>query len=75
MLDTMKTRAGRIALIVVGLTTLVTGAIFAGQGLNLIPGSFMTGDRTWLWVGLVLVVVGLVVTVLGLRRSGRELRK
>ena len=60
---------------VVGLTTLVTGAIFAGQGLNLIPGSFMTGDRTWLWVGLLLVVVGLVVTVLGLRRSGRELRK
>lgn len=71
----MKTRAGRIALIVVGLTTLVAGSIFAGQGLNLIPGSFMTGDRTWLWVGLVLVVVGLVVTVLGLRRSGRELRK
>ena len=71
----MKTGAWRIALMVVGLTTLVTGAIFAGQGLNLIPGSFMTGDRTWLWVGLLLVVVGLVVTVLGLRRSGRELRK
>ncbi len=67
----MKTGAGRIALIVVGLTALMTGAIFTGQGLNLIPGSFMTGDRTWFWVGLVLVVVGIVVTVLGLRRSGK----
>ena len=71
----MNTGAGRIALIVVGLTALVTGGIFAGQGLNLIPGSVMTGDRTSFWIGLVLVVVGIVVTVLGVRRSGSDLRK
>ena len=45
------------------------GLLFAGQGLNLVPGSFMTGDRTWFWVGLVLVVVGVVLVVTGLRRG------
>ena len=47
----------------------LVGLLFAGQGLNLVPGSFMTGDRTWFWVGLVLVVVGVVLVVAGLRRG------
>jgi hypothetical protein len=39
--------------------------------MNLIPGSSMTGDRTWVYVGLILAVVGIVLVVLGLRRPGR----
>ena len=54
---------------VVGVVLTLVGLVFAGQGLNLIPGSFMTGDRTWFWVGLVLVVVGVVLVVAGLRRG------
>jgi hypothetical protein len=54
--------------VVVGAVTALIGLLFAGQGLNLVPGSFMTGDRTWFWVGLVLVVLGLVSIVTGLRR-------
>lgn len=64
----MKSGTGRIALIVVGLVALAAGGIWAGQGLNLIPGSFMTGDRTWLYVGVVVAVVGVILLVLGLRR-------
>ncbi|MBF4577021.1 hypothetical protein [Frondihabitans sp. VKM Ac-2883] len=69
----MQSRTGRIALVAVGLVVAIVGAVFAGQGLNLIPGSTMTGDRTWLYVGAVMVVVGLVLVWLGLRRapSGR----
>lgn len=68
----VNTSAVRAVLVVVGVIALVVGAVFAGQGLNLIPGSFMTGDRTWLFVGVVLVVIGVVLLVRGLRpRRGR----
>jgi hypothetical protein len=55
--------------LVIGLLIALLGLLFAGQGLNLVPGSFMTGDRTWFWVGLVLVVIGVVLVVAGLRRG------
>ena len=45
------TRTLRTILIVLGSIALVAGAVFAGQGIGVIPGSFMTGDRTWLIVG------------------------
>ena len=55
--------------VVLGAVVALLGLLFAGRGLNLVPGSFMTGDRTWFWVGLVLVVVGVVLVVAGLRRG------
>jgi hypothetical protein len=55
--------------LVIGVLIALLGLLFAGQGLNLVPGSFMTGDRTWFWVGLVLVVIGVVLVVAGLRRG------
>ncbi|MCU1513606.1 MAG: hypothetical protein JWO10_696 [Microbacteriaceae bacterium] len=58
-------------MMVVGVIVLVIGLVFAGQGSNLIPGSSMTGDHMWLYIGLVLAVVGIVLLVLGLRRPGR----
>ncbi len=67
----MKNGTARFALIVVGTLALLMGVIFAGQGANLIPGSFMTGDPTWLVVGLILVVVGVVLLVVALRRPRR----
>ena len=68
----VNSRGARLALIVVGAIAVVTGAVWVGQGANLIPGSFMTGDRTWLAVGLVVAVVGLVLVATGLRRAGRR---
>ena len=55
--------------VVIGAILALVGLLFAGQGLNLVPGSFMTGDRTWFWVGLALVVVGVVLVVAGLDRG------
>ena len=51
----------RVALLVVGLLVLLTGAVFAGQGLGYIPGSVMTGDMKWFWIGGAMVVVGLAL--------------
>ena len=67
----MTSSTARTVLTAVGVIALLIGGVFAGQGLNLIPGSFMTGDRTWLYIGLIIAVVGIILMVLGLRRSGR----
>ena len=40
---------------------MLVGAVFAGQGLGYIPGSFMTGDMHWFWIGSVMVVAGLAI--------------
>ena len=69
-LGDVTSRIGRIALILVGVIALIIGGVFAGQGMNLIPGSFMTGSRMWLSIGLVLAVAGIILIVLGLRRPG-----
>jgi uncharacterized membrane protein YdbT with pleckstrin-like domain len=67
-LSSVNSSFGRIALITIGLIAVIIGGVFAGQGLNLIPGSFMTGNRMWLSIGLIVAVVGIILVVLGLRR-------
>jgi len=65
----MRSRAGRTTLIIIiGVVALLVGGLFAGQGANLIPGSSITGDCTWLYIGLALALVGIVLIVLGARR-------
>jgi hypothetical protein len=69
----MNSRGVRLALIVIGAIALITGALWIGQGSNLIPGSVMTGNGMWLGIGLVVAVVGLVLLVLGVRgATGRR---
>lgn len=63
------TRTLRTILTVVGSVAVVIGAVFAGQGMGLIPGSFMTGDRTWLIIGLVVVFVGVALILFGTNRG------
>ena len=73
-LGSVNSRVGRIALIIIGLIAVIIGGVFAGQGMNLIPGSFMTGNRMWLFIGLIVAVVGIILVGLGLRRprTGRS---
>ena len=68
----MTSRIGRMALITVGMIALILGGVWAGQGMNLIPGSFMTGDRMWFSIGLVLAILGIILILLGLRRPRRD---
>jgi hypothetical protein len=68
----VNSRGGRIALIVLGVIALLTGAVWVGQGLNLIPGSVMTGDRTWFYIGAIVGVVGVILLVIGLRRKSKS---
>ncbi len=50
---------------VLGVLLILGGLVWIAQGLNLpfAPRSFMTADRTWIVIGAVTVLVGMVVSV------------
>lgn len=54
--------------IVVAVIMFLTGAVWIGQGLGYIKGSFMTGSMLWFWIGCALVVVSLVLGGFALTR-------
>jgi hypothetical protein len=60
----------RVAALVIGLLIALAGAVFALQGAGFLPGSYMTGDRLWLVIGAVMVVVGLGVAAWSRRSAG-----
>ena len=51
----------KVGAIVIAVLLILVGGTFAGQGLGYIPGSFMTGDIHWFWIGGALGIVGLVL--------------
>jgi len=59
----------KIVLNIVGVLMVVMGAIWFLQGINILPGSFMTGQIRWAVYGACAVVAGLIV----LNRANRRL--
>jgi hypothetical protein len=57
----------RWTLLVAGLLLVAVGGVWIFQGAGVLKGSFMTGDRLWLWIGVGAVVLGIPVFVRGLR--------
>jgi len=58
----------RITLNVAGLLLLLAGGTWFLQGIGVLPGSFMTGQRQWAFYGSAAAIVGLVLLVLARRR-------
>jgi uncharacterized membrane protein YidH (DUF202 family) len=50
-----------ITLIVIGVLLMSFGAIWFFQGINVLPGSFMTGQTQWAVYGGISFVVGAFV--------------
>jgi hypothetical protein len=48
----------RRAAFVIGLLIALAGGVFALQGAGILPGSYMTGDRLWLVIGLLMLPAG-----------------
>jgi hypothetical protein len=61
----------RIALNIVGILLVLFGSIWFLQGINVLPGSFMTGQIRWAVYGGIAVIAGiaLLVSAKRLRRS------
>ena len=58
----------RIALNVSGVLCLLLGCVWILQGINILPGSFMTGQTKWAIYGAIVFVVGIVLLIRANRR-------
>ena len=54
--------------LIVGGIAILAGGIWILQGTGVLPGSFMTGQRMWLIIGIVVAVVGVALAYNGIRR-------
>jgi len=51
----------RTTLIVAGVLLMLVGTVWFFQGINVLPGSFMTGQMQWAVYGAIAFLVGVVV--------------
>ncbi len=49
----------RIVLTIVGVLLVLVGGVWFLQGVNVLPGSFMTGNPQWAVNGGIAIVIGL----------------
>ena len=62
----------KITLNILGALLVLMGAIWFLQGINILPGSFMTGQIRWAVYGGIAVVAGIApLVVANRRRLGR----
>ena len=58
----------RVTLNIMGGVLLLFGAIWFLQGVNVLPGSFMTGQIRWAVYGGIAVALGIVLLLMANRR-------
>jgi len=54
----------KIILTIIGVLLILFGAVWLLQGINVLPGSFMTGQIRWAIYGGIAVLVGILLIVL-----------
>lgn len=59
----------KITLNILGVLLVLFGTIWFLQGINVLPGSFMTGQIQWAVYGGLAVIVGVALLVLAKRRK------
>ena len=62
----------RIALTVIGVLLAVMGTTWFLQGINVLPGSFMTGQLRWAVYGGIADAVALALLYMANRHRGRS---
>ena len=63
----MTSRTPRIVLGAFGALISLIGLIWMLQGLSVIPGSSMTGNKTWLYIGLLCLAAGIAALIIAVR--------
>ena len=59
----------RMALKILGVILVLFGGIWILQGVNILPGSFMTGQMKWAVNGAIAVAVGIALLVIASRKG------
>jgi hypothetical protein len=59
---------GRIVLKILGAILIIFGTIWILQGVNILPGSFMTGQIRWAVYGAIAAAAGVVLVLVSRRR-------
>ena len=57
----------RIPMMIAGVLLLLMGGVWILQGINVLPGSFMTGQTKWAVYGTITAAIGIVLIVLSRR--------
>jgi hypothetical protein len=53
---------------IIAVLLILAGGTFFLQGINILPGSYMTGDPTWAIIGGVMIVIGITLMLWASRR-------
>ena len=56
-------------LYIIGALLILSGAVWVLQGVNILPGSFMTGDPQWAINGAITIVIGIGLILFGRTRK------
>jgi hypothetical protein len=67
----MGDRRLTMAAVALGGLCLLVGLVWTLQGAGVLPGSFMTGSRLWLTIGIILDVAGIYLLYRGIARQPR----
>jgi hypothetical protein len=59
----------KIGILIVAALLILAGLTFFFQGIGVLPGSYMTGQAFWAFVGFFLVVIGGGIAFLTYRRG------
>jgi len=66
---TLEEGVMKIFLNIAGILLILAGGTFFLQGINVLPGSYMTGDPQWVINGGIMVVIGLGLMFWAWRRK------
>jgi hypothetical protein len=58
----------KMLLSVIGILLILAGGTFFLQGINVLPGSYMTGNPQWAINGGVMIILGIGLVIWAIRR-------
>ena len=54
---------------IIGMIIILVGGTFFLQGINVLPGSYMTGDPQWAINGGIMIVIGIGLLIWARRKN------
>jgi len=58
--------------IALGVVFNIVGIVWIFQGINVLPGSFMSGDITWTVIGFIIAAIGDVLIFLSVTKRSNS---